>query len=127
MKEGRKFGLQTLGYSTQKEFLHNLGIQRWQRGLTSLGLPQSQTEANRAGMVDLLRPGGLGDFKVLAQAKGISNTALWGFQSGERGHELDALLDSLPPPLMTPEHLNLNQGLNTGGEFQLEGFWPPFT
>jgi len=127
MNEGRRFGLQPLGYSTQKEFLHNLGIQRWQRGLTSLGLPQGQTEANRAGMVDLLRPGGLGDFKVLVQAKGVSNTALWGFQTGDREHELDALLDSLPPPLMTPDHLNLKQGLNTGGEFQLEGYWPPFT
>jgi SAM-dependent MidA family methyltransferase len=127
MNEGRKFGLQTLGYSTQKEFLHNLGIQRWQRGLTSLGLPQGQTEANRAGMVDLIRPGGLGDFKVLVQAKGISNTALWGFQSGEQEHEQDALLNSIPPPLMTPEHLDIRQSWNPSGEIQMEEFWPPFT
>ncbi len=127
MNEGRNFGLQPLGYSTQKEFLHNLGIQRWQRGLTSLGLPQGQTEANRAGMVDLLRPGGLGDFKVLVQAKGVSNTALWGFQTGDREHELDALLHSLPPPLMTPEHLDIRRSWNLGGEIQMEEYWPPFT
>ncbi len=104
----------------------DLGLQEWQRRVISLRLPQRQTDANRAGMVDLTRPGGLGDFKVLVQGKGVGSPALWGFQTGGSHPELSGLMDSLPAPLMTPDHLDLNQGRNPGGEFQVEGYWPPF-
>lgn len=121
MNEGRKSGLTPMGYSTQRDFLLNLGLQNWQRGLTRLGLPQRQTDANRAGMVDLARPGGLGDFKVLVQGKNVGRHDLWGFRSGTRFPEFDDLMDSLQAPLMTPDHLDLSQGRDPGEEFQVEG------
>jgi SAM-dependent MidA family methyltransferase len=126
VNEGRNVGLLPVGHSTQREFLLNLGLQQWQRGLTRLGLLQHQTGANRAGMVDLVRPGGLGDFKVLVQGKGVASPALWGFQTSGQHEELKDLMDSVPAPLMTPEHLDLNQARNPGTEFQIEDYWPPF-
>jgi SAM-dependent MidA family methyltransferase len=125
INEGRKVGLQPVGYSTQRGFLLNLGLQGWQRGLTRQGLPQRQSDANRAGMVDLVRPGGLGDFKVLIQGKGVGSPALWGFRAGGQPLGLERLMDSIPTPLMTPDHLDLNQGRDPGAGFEVEGYWPP--
>lgn len=126
INEGRSFGLTPAGYSTQRDFLLNLGLARWQRSLTSIGLSQSATDANRAGMVDLARPGALGDFKVLVQSKGLENPRLWGFQPGRQDTELVKLLESLPAPLLTPDHIDLTRGRNLGGEIGLQELWQRF-
>lgn len=124
INEGRKYELEPVGYSSQSEFLVNLGIWRWQKGLTKLKISQAEANANRAGMADLIRHGGLGDFKVLAQSKGMENLPLWGFQTTVRPPELELILQSLPPPLMGPEHLKVNQGWNLDGELQMDQLWP---
>ena len=124
INEGRKYELEPVGYSSQSEFLVNLGIWRWQKGLTKLKISQAEANANRAGMADLIRHGGLGDFKVLAQSKGMENLPLWGFQTTVRPPELELILQSLPPPLMGPEHLKVNQGWNLDGELQMGQLWP---
>ena len=67
---GCRVGLEPLGYTTQAQFLRNLGLGWLRRRVTSTPLPVAQGVANRAGILSLTRPGGLGDFKVLAQAKG---------------------------------------------------------
>ena len=67
---GEGYGLTNLGYLTQGRFLSNLGLRRWIARLPALGLTQPQRDANRMGMLQLIRPGGMGDFKVLVQAKG---------------------------------------------------------
>ncbi|PKB64115.1 MAG: hypothetical protein BZY80_03845 [SAR202 cluster bacterium Io17-Chloro-G2] len=129
INEGRVVGLEPMGYSTQKEFLQNLGLQGWHRRLTGLRLPQRQTGANRAGMVDLVRPGGLGDFKVLVQGKNVGRPGLWGFQPGAslvESNGLSDFIDSLPAPLMRPDHLDLTRGRDPGAEVQVEGYWPGF-
>ena len=124
INEGMKYALTPIGYSTQSEFLINLGIRRWQRDLTRMKISQSEANANRAGMADLVRHGGLGDFKVLAQSKGLEDLPLWGFQTNVRPSELELILKSLPPPLMGPDHLKVNQGWNLGGELQVDQLWP---
>jgi SAM-dependent MidA family methyltransferase len=120
---GRRVGLEMLGYTSQREFLRNLGLGEWQRHLTSLDLPPRETQANRTGMLDLARPGGLGDFKVLAQGKGVGQPKLWGF---EISPEAAGLAESLSVPLLTGHHLRLLEGRypNAGLELELEHWWP---
>ena len=108
MKEvGQDHGLVPMGYLSQERFLSNLGIRRMTAGLASLGLSQQQRDANRMGMLDLIRPGGLGDFKVLIQGKDAPESPLWGVDGGE---EVEGLLKGLPVPLLTSLHMPLLQG-----------------
>ena len=121
IKAGRRIGLEPLGYISQGEFLRNLGIGQIQRRLTSLNLPQTDADANRAGILDLARPGGLGDFKVLAQAKGVGSPSLWGLKPTA---EVAAMVEQIPVPLLTPQHLSLLEGRYPASERQFEGIWP---
>lgn len=118
---GEKAGLETLGMVNQREFLINLGLEHLQRQLLDRGLSPQQVQANRAGISDLVRPGGLGNFKVLAQAKNIGSPPLWGLDHTE---EAAALVAGLPPPVLTEHHLSLPDGRNLGGEAGFEDFWP---
>ena len=112
---GRLAGLEVLGFSTQAQFLTSLGLDRFRRRLATLGLPDSIIQANRAGMLDLVRAGGLGDFKVLAQGKGVGQPALWGFEpaaeavSGLATGAAD-LAGQAPVPLITEQHISVLAG-----------------
>ena len=138
---GSRAGLELLGFIPQGRFLHNLGLGRFLRRLAGLSLPATELEKNRAGMLDLVRPGGLGGFKVLAQGKGVGRPALWGFepavepvpsQAGgacpdpdfsrdERAYEL---AERLPVPLLTPQHLSVMLGRYPHAGFDYQGLWP---
>ena len=120
---GEEAGLDTLGLVTQREFLTNLGWEHLRQKLGEHRLLPRQLEANRAGLVDLVRPGGLGDFKVLAQAKNVGRPDLWGLQQSP---ETEALVEGLSFPLLTARHLSLPGGNNFGpvGETEFEAFWP---
>ena len=118
---GRQAGLALLGFTLQRRFLSNLGLGHVQRRLSYLGLDQGAVQANRAGLVDLARPGGLGDFRVLAQGKGVGQPALWGFQPGP---EAAALAGELPVPMLTSQHLSLLEGRYPETEVEFEGLWP---
>ena len=120
-RAGEKAGLEILGLVTQRDFLSNLGLDRLQQQLASQSLTPRQTQANRAGITDLVRPGGLGEFKVLVQGKNIGSSKLWGL---ERSEEAATLVESLPAPLLTEHHLSLPDGRNLGGETEFEAFWP---
>lgn len=100
-------GLSNLGYLTQAEFLSNLGLRRWIARLPALGLSQSQRDANRMGMLQLIRPDGMGDFKVLIQGKDAPDNALWAL---EPSPEASDLLQRQDPPLLTDRHVPLMQG-----------------
>ena len=121
VEEGRRAGLTPVGLTPQGRFLGNLGLSQWQRRLATLELSQRAVEANRAGMVDLARQGGLGDFKVLVQGKRVERSHLWGIQRAGPAQELTA---SLPVPLLTQQHLNLIQGRYLASEMEFEGLWP---
>ena len=118
---GEKAGLETLGLVNQREFRINLGLEHLQRQLMEPGLSPQQVQANRAGISDLVRPGGLGNFKVLAQAKNIGSPPLWGLDHTE---EAAALVTGLQAPVLTEHHLSLPDGRNLGGEAGFEDFWP---
>jgi len=60
---------------------------------------------------------------VLAQGKNAGQPELWGFLEQD---EAAALLDELPVPLLTPQHLSLLAGRWPQGEAEvaLETLWP---
>ena len=83
MEIGDQYGLSTVGYTKQNKFLESLGLSSFFDTLQSLGLSAARTELNRIAMMTLVDSEEYGDFKVLAQAKGIElEFELQGF----RGH-----------------------------------------
>ena len=107
MKVGRNCGLKLHGFTTQRGFFNQLGLQQLIRRLPSLGLEQGELEANRMSMLDIIRPEGMADFKVLAQSKGIVGKGLWGFDGSSEAEEM---VDSFPVPLLTSRHMPLLEG-----------------
>lgn len=125
VNSGRDWGIGPLGFAAQAQFLGRLGLPGMQQRLRRLDLPQNAAQANRAGMLDLSRPGGLGDFKVLVQGKGVGQPRLWGFNDldesgGDAGELADALVKNMPVPLLTSQHLSLVQGRYPGGELDFD-------
>ncbi len=107
MSHGTKLGLANLAYLTQAQFLSNLGLRHWISKLPALGLAQQQRDSNRMGMLQLIRPRGMGDFKVLIQGKNVPEARLWGLQTSP---ELADLVHRLDPPILTAQHVPLLQG-----------------
>ena len=115
---GRRCRLDTLGFVTQRAFLYNLGLGRYMSELRASELEQQEMDANRMSMLDISRPGGMGDFKVLAQGKGVGGASLWGFQPSS---DLDNSLKELPVPLLTPHHMPLLSGRYPHLDVEWEG------
>ena len=120
---GRRAGLALLGYSTQSAFLHNLGLGRWLERRPEGAARQAQAEL--AGMRALARPGGLGDFKVMAFGQNAGQPRLWGFHPSAEAADL---ADRTGPPRLTPQHLDLPAGrypaADTGFEVAWDALWP---
>lgn len=96
---------------TQAEFLRNLGAQLFLDSLAAQRLPALDLQANRFAIRDLLRGDGLGNFRVLVQAKDAPARDLACFSNNSEW--LDALrqrLPTLPLPLLTPRHMRLLAG-----------------
>lgn len=80
MRAGEQHGLATVGYALQREFLANLGFASCLAAIETQGLSAARTALNRMAMMALVDPQQYGDFKVLAQAKGLaSDVELVGF------------------------------------------------
>ncbi|PKB78937.1 MAG: hypothetical protein BZY88_15910 [SAR202 cluster bacterium Io17-Chloro-G9] len=122
VKTGRDAGLEPLGFAAQREFLHHLNLSHFIAQLKGRRGDQRELQAARAGMMELVKPGGFGDFKVLVQGKNVGHPNLWGFKDSPAAHELVAGLEL---PALTPEHLNLTQGRYPSPETEFEPFWPP--
>ncbi len=128
MRAGEAAGLETLGFTTQGRFLKNLGWERLRARVTRMGpevLSLRERRANLAGMEDLVRSGGLGDFRVLVQGKQVPAGELWGL-AAEMPEELSRLLDRLPAPLLGEGHIRLAEGRwpRPEHEFELMELWP---
>ena len=105
MQMGKRWGLQTCGLVSQRDFLGNLGIVGIRNGLRDLRLPSGQYNANMMGLGNLIDPEGLGGFKVCIQAKGVGAGLCPG--SVARVVIFD---DGLPVPLLSERHVNLLEG-----------------
>ena len=85
MRLGEREGLETVGYTLQRRFLENLGFNEFLDDLGTPGPSAARAELSRIAMMTLVDPDEYGDFKVLAQAKGVEpGVELTGFQ-GPRG------------------------------------------
>lgn len=81
MRLGERGGLETVGYTLQRRFLENLGFNELLDDLETQGLSAARAELSRIAMMTLVDPDEYGDFKVLAQAKGVEpGVELTGFQ-----------------------------------------------
>lgn len=72
MRMGDQHGLATLGYTTQSRFLENLGFSGFLDALPTQGLSHARRELNRMAMMTLVDPEEYGNFKALAQTKGVA-------------------------------------------------------
>ena len=81
---GERHGLDTVGYARQRHFLANLGFHEFLNALETPGLSAARAELSRMAMMTLVDPDEYGDFKVLAQAKGMGpGVELLGFRGDE--------------------------------------------
>ncbi|MEO8130673.1 MAG: SAM-dependent methyltransferase [Bryobacteraceae bacterium] len=85
MRLGDTHGLATMGYTSQSQFLKNLGYSSLLDALDAQGLSAARTALNRMAMMALVDPEQYGDFKVLAQTKGNGlDSELLGFAGSAR-------------------------------------------
>ena len=71
MRLGERHGLATVGYTRQSRFLDNLGFNSFLHALETQKLSAARKELSRMAMMTLVDPDEYGDFKALAQAKGV--------------------------------------------------------
>ena len=79
-RAARDAGLDVLGYADQSKFLQNLGIG------SMLRRPEGQPgrhHSNGVALRELVKPEGLGAFRVMAFGKNVGSPQLWGFHSSE--------------------------------------------
>ncbi len=119
---GEERGLAALGFTTQRSFLYNLGFQQLLDSLSRMELDQRRRDANRMAILDLVKPGEMGDFKVLAQAKGLpEDLRLTGFDGGGDS----GAAGRLPPvPLLSEGHMELMAARYPHLGMQFEHLWP---
>ena len=87
MELGERHGLDTVGYTLQRQFLENLGFHESLNALETQGLSAARAELSRIAMMTLVDPDEYGDFKVLAQAKGMGQDVdLRGFRGDGQTH-----------------------------------------
>ena len=100
VEEGRRAGLRALSVRSQARFLNEMGFRGWLDRVRREPMSESRRMANLMAMRELVKPDGLGGFKVLVQAKGdvaVERLA----EAGPAPEEL---------PLLTEEHARLLEG-----------------
>ena len=83
---------------------------------------QRERDANRMAMLEMARPGGLGDFKVLIQSKGVPGTVVTGVQGASA--QWKERLGGLPFPLLDADHFSLMEARYPHTASGWEGGWP---
>jgi SAM-dependent MidA family methyltransferase len=129
MEAGRRCGLADIGYTSQGEFLANLGAHAFTQALEHQArqgaLPQRAVLANRMAMTELLRPKGLGGFRVLAQGKGVGSPRLWGFDpDNPKRRDLEKRATTLEAPLLSDAETPLLEGRYPHQAWDPGALWP---
>ena len=100
VEEGRRTGLRPLSLRSQARFLRDMGLSGWLDRMRREPMAESRRMANLMAMRELVKPEGLGGFKVLVQSKGDV--------AAERLDEAGPIAEELP--LLTEEHARLLEG-----------------
>ena len=114
---GRAAGLNVIAYATQADFLNSLGIREMMRKMRSATISQYERNANMMGLRELVKPDGLGDFKVFVQEKGTGVTA------AEQLRPPDELLEKLELPLLSSRHMPLMEGRYPHTAWEVPTLW----
>lgn len=114
IESGLPEGLRPVSLMTQGEFLRNLGIEAF---LDHAAAAAAQGRADLTGLRGLIRPDGLGNFRVLIQAKNAPAADLACLGRDPSGTErlLDRLR-SLPLPSLGHRHIHLLSGQFPGSQ-----------
>ncbi|MBI4216651.1 MAG: SAM-dependent methyltransferase [Chloroflexi bacterium] len=104
---GEEVGLEPLGLVSQGRFLENLGLREYREALARRGLPSAEHHANQMALLDLARPEGMGNFRVLVQGKGVATEPLLGLIPSPSHWRR---LRELPLPQLEPERAFLLRG-----------------
>ena len=102
VEEGRGAGLRLLSLRSQARFLRDMGLEGLLARVRREPMSESPRMANLMAMRELVKPDGLGGFKVLVQAKGDVVV--------ERLNEAGPASEELPLALLTEEHARLLEG-----------------
>ena len=119
---GARYGLSSQPQQTQASFLNYLGLREFQWRLSGSGLSQKERDSNRMAMLELARPGGMGDFKVLVQSKNVANPVLTGVNGPST--EWTERFAGLPLPLLDEDHLSLMEARYPHTAQSWEQGWP---
>lgn len=115
MSQGTAVGLRTVGLVTQSEFLHRLGFERLLSTVGERKMPAREKSANVMAMRELVKPDGLGRFKVLVQER----------STGVSDLDESKCQDDLPEaPLLQPPHIPLAEGRYPHTAWEVEELWP---
>ena len=101
IKEASKNNLQSNNLISQRDFLYQQGFKTLLTKLSMLPLDQTEINANRMGMLNLVNPDGLGNFKALIMSKNITLSKI-DLKSPQKD-----LMDNYPIPLLKDYHIDL--------------------
>lgn len=126
MNLGSAKGMVPLGYTSQEEFLRRLGFSSFLLSLGRRQIRQSELDVNRMSMLDLVKPDGMGAFKVLCQSKGINpSLSLMGFNASDiqdKPWDHSGLLPECP--VLSESRLNLLTARYPHTGWEWEELWP---
>ena len=124
VEKGRNVGFHYLGSTSQRQFLHNLGFLGFLQALTRLPMEQAERDANRRGMLELVRPEGMGEFQVLGFSKGVDASDLYGFTSNNPlRRRVEAHPHEVEVPLSIGYHLAFPSGPSPWMELPWQELW----
>ena len=115
--EGHSLGLNSVAYTTQAELLSNLGIRDMMEQVRSANISRRERSANLASLRELLKPEGLGGFKVLIQEKATDATMESQIEPGYAGW------GDQPVPLLSSRHMPLLEGRYPHASWEAPSLW----
>ena len=116
-EEGLVAGLNTLAHMTQADWLRLMGMESLMKKLRSASVSQHERSANVMALHELMKPDGLGSFKVLLQEKGTKVKSYGNIVPNE------AMIHELTPPLLSDRHMPLLEGRYPHSSWEAPSLW----
>lgn len=116
---GRAVGLNTLAYTTQADWLRSMGLGDLMQQLRRASVSQRERSANVMAVHELMKPDGLGGFRVLIQEKGTGVKVYGDIVPNE------AMIRGLTPRLLSSRHMPLMEGRYPHTVWETPSLWTP--